>query len=57
LIAERWFPSSKKCSNCGQKKEELKLSERVYHCFACGHEQDRDLNAAINLKNLLYQSG
>jgi len=57
LIADRWFPSSKNCSNCGQKKEELKLSERVYHCSACGHEQDRDLNAAINLKNLLYQSG
>ncbi len=55
LIANRWFPSSKKCSNCGQKKDKLKLSERVYHCFACGHEQDRDLNAAINLKNLLYQ--
>lgn len=56
LIAKRWFPSSKTCSNCGQKKEVLKLSERVYHCSACGHEQDRDLNAAINLKNLLYQS-
>ncbi len=57
LIADRWFPSSKKCSNCGQKKDQLKLSERIYHCSACGHEQDRDLNAAINLKNLLYQSG
>jgi len=57
LIADRWFPSSKKCSNCGHKKEEIKLSERVYHCSACGHEQDRDLNAAINLKKLLYQSG
>ncbi|MEN8220773.1 MAG: RNA-guided endonuclease TnpB family protein [Pseudomonadota bacterium] len=54
LIADRWFPSSKTCSNCGHKKEKLKLSERVYHCEACGHKQDRDLNAAINLKNLLY---
>jgi len=57
LIADRWFPSSKNCSNCGQKKEELKLSERVFHCSACGYEKDRDLNAAINLKKLLYQSG
>ncbi len=56
LIADRWFPSSKTCSNCGQKKNELKLSERVYQCSACGHEIDRDLNAAINLKNLLFQS-
>jgi putative transposase len=54
LIAERWFPSSKICSSCGNKKEELKLSERVYHCEACGHQQDRDLNAAQNLKNLLF---
>lgn len=38
------------CSNCGYKKEELKLSERVYHCESCGFEIDRDLNAAINLK-------
>ncbi|MEN8215918.1 MAG: RNA-guided endonuclease TnpB family protein [Pseudomonadota bacterium] len=56
LIADRWFPSSKTCSNCGHKKEELKLSERVYHCEACAQEQDRDLNAALNLKNLLFQS-
>jgi putative transposase len=53
LIADRWFPSSKICSNCGNKKEELKLSERVYHCEACMHQIDRDLNAAQNLKNLL----
>jgi putative transposase len=53
-IADRWFPSSKACSKCGHKKEQLKLSERVYHCEACGQSLDRDLNAAINLKNLLY---
>jgi len=50
VIANRWFPSSKLCSNCGHKKEELKLSERVYVCESCGVEIDRDLNAAINLK-------
>jgi putative transposase len=54
LIADRWFPSSKLCSNCGHKKEQLKLSERVYHCETCGQSRDRDLNAAINLKKLLY---
>ncbi len=53
LIADKWFPSSKICSSCGFKKEELKLSQRVYHCEACGHQMDRDLNAAQNLKNLL----
>jgi len=51
FIADRWFPSSKLCSNCGNKKEQL--SERVYHCEACGQSLDRDFNAAINLKKLL----
>ena len=39
------------CSCCGNVKKELKLSERVYHCDVCGHTQDRDLNAAINIRN------
>jgi putative transposase len=47
---DKWFPSSKKCSNCDHKKEELKLSERTYHCDECGIEIDRDLNAAINIE-------
>lgn len=45
----RWFPSSKLCSNCGQIKKELLLSERIYKCD-CGLEIDRDLNASINIK-------
>ncbi len=49
-VIDKWFPSSKTCSNCGHKKEELKLSERIYHCEACGHKIDRDLNAAINIE-------
>jgi putative transposase len=53
LIVHQWFPSSKKCSNCGNEKTDLKLSERVYRCDSCGFELDRDLNAAINLKNVL----
>lgn len=42
----RWFPSSKTCSNCGNVKEELSLSERVYICLECGYTADRDENAA-----------
>ena len=48
---DKWFPSSKKCSNCGKKKKRLKLSQRVYRCAFCGNEIDRDLNAAINIRN------
>ena len=47
----KWFPSSKKCSNCGKKKKHLKLSQRVYRCAFCGNVIDRDLNAAINIRN------
>lgn len=49
VIADRFYPSSKLCSDCGHKKEQFKLSERVYHCEHCGMEKGRDLNAAINL--------
>ena len=47
----KWFPSSKKCSKCGKKKKHLKLSQRVYRCAFCGNVIDRDLNAAINIRN------
>ncbi|MFB2983120.1 RNA-guided endonuclease InsQ/TnpB family protein [Microseira sp. BLCC-F43] len=50
VVVDRWFPSSKLCSNCGAKKETLLLKERVFECHSCGHTQDRDLNAAINLQ-------
>ncbi|MBW4595830.1 MAG: transposase [Brasilonema angustatum HA4187-MV1] len=74
VVVDRWFPSSKTCSNCGTKKETLHLKERVFKCGEqrlagvppvvatanpqghCGFVIDRDLNAAINLKNL-YVSG
>jgi putative transposase len=49
IIADMFFASSKNCSNCGHKKEILKLSERVYECDNCGLNIDRDLNAAKNL--------
>jgi putative transposase len=56
LVADRFFASSKICSCCGQKKEVLKLSERVFKCFNCENKLDRDLNASINLANLALLS-
>lgn len=50
VVVDRWFPSSKTCSNCGTMKETLSLSERVFKCEHCGLEIDRDLNASINLE-------
>lgn len=50
IQVDRFYPSSKKCSCCGNIKKDLKLSDRVYVC-KCGLNIDRDLNAAINLKN------
>lgn len=47
---DKFFPSSKTCSFCGSIKDDLKLSDRIYIC-ACGITIDRDLNAAINVKN------
>lgn len=49
-VVDRWFPSSKTCSNCGVVKAKLSLSERTFNCDACGLTMDRDLNAAINIK-------
>lgn len=47
--ADRFYPSSKRCYRCGQIKENLPLSERVFFCEACGLVCDRDVNAALNL--------
>lgn len=49
-IVDRWYPSSKTCSNCGRAKAKLSLSERTYECDGCGLTIDRDLNAAINIR-------
>ena len=49
IIADRWYPSSKLCSCCGNIKKDLKLKDRVYKCD-CGITIDRDYNAALNLK-------
>ena len=52
LKIDKWFPSSKTCSRCGNVKEELKLSERSYKCECCGIEIDRDYNAALNIRDV-----
>jgi putative transposase len=52
VAADRFYPSSKTCSQCGTVKAKLSLSERVFACEVCGHEQDRDLNAAANLARM-----
>ena len=49
IKVDRFYPSSKKCSVCGKVKKELHLSERIYRC-QCGSEMDRDVNAAINIR-------
>jgi putative transposase len=51
IIADRWFGSSRTCSNCGWYNSELKLGDRVFSCPDCGLVLDRDLNASINLAN------
>lgn len=51
IEADRFYPSSKTCSECGTYKKDLKLSDRAYICVECGCVIDRDLNASINLRN------
>jgi putative transposase len=52
ILANRWEPSSKRCSGCGWLDEDLTLSDRTFHCERCGLVLDRDLNAAMNLEKL-----
>lgn len=51
VVADRWFTSSKTCSDCGHRLEALPLSMRHWVCPECGTYHDRDVNAAINLRN------
>ena len=48
-LVDRFYPSSKTCSNCGSYKKDLKLSQRVYHCDNCQVKLDRDFNASVNI--------
>ncbi|NPE28771.1 IS200/IS605 family element transposase accessory protein TnpB [Methanococcoides sp. SA1] len=52
----RFEPSSKLCSVCGHKKTDLKLSDRNWTCTSCLTEHDRDVNAAINIKNIAFNN-
>ena len=51
ITADRFYPSSKLCSCCGNIKKDLALKDRVYHCPECGNTIDRDYQAAINLRS------
>jgi putative transposase len=48
IKADRWYPSSQICWKCNIRKDDLQLTDRVFTC-ECGHNSDRDLNAAVNL--------
>lgn len=50
-IADRYYPSSKTCHNCGSIKKDLKLSDRTYKCSTCSEIIDRDFNASLNLRD------
>jgi putative transposase len=52
IKAPRYYPSTKRCSKCGNIRDSVGLSERTYICPVCGLQIDRDLNAAINLMNV-----
>lgn len=51
IVADRWFPSSKTCCECGSIKKDLTINDRIYICKECGNVIDRDLQASINLSN------
>jgi putative transposase len=56
VMADRWFPSSKTCNECGCVKPHLELDERTWKCTECGAEHDRDVNAAKNLERIAQSS-
>ncbi|MCW3817773.1 transposase, partial [Micromonospora sp. DR5-3] len=56
IVANRWYPSSKTCSDCGAVKTKLPLRVRTYICDSCGLTLDRDVNAARNLAALAREA-
>ncbi len=56
VVADRFFASSKTCSVCRHKLDNLPLSARAWTCPACGAIHDRDVNGAVNLKNMAVSS-
>ena len=57
IIVDRWFPSSKTCSNCGWHNKELTLSDRTFECQQCLISIDRDWNASLNLASTVSHTG
>ena len=55
VLADRFYPSSKLCSHCGAKKDDLTLADREYICDNCDCVEDRDYNASVNLSR--YNTG
>lgn len=51
VVIDRWFPSSKTCRKCGLIDDDQTLADRTFHCDGCGHAEDRDLNAAHNIRS------
>ena len=51
-VVDRWYPSSKTCHCCGAIRKDLKLSDRIFQCD-CGYTEDRDFNAALNLRDAM----
>jgi putative transposase len=56
IVADRWYPSSKICSGCGYRLKTLDIGMRQWSCPGCGVFHDRDVNAAVNLKNMAVSS-
>ena len=56
VLVDRWFPSSKLCSGCGYRLDDLGLDVRHWTCPGCGVSRDRDVNAAMNLENIAVSS-
>jgi putative transposase len=50
VVIDKWIPSSKMCRYCGTLNAQLTLADRIWTC-SCGEQLDRDINAAINIKN------
>ena len=56
VVVDRWYPSSKTCSCCGNRIDVLGLAQRQWNCTFCGASHDRDINAAINLRSMAVSS-
>lgn len=53
IQVDRFYPSSKTCHCCGNIKQDLKLKDRTYICTECGYAEDRDFNAALNIRDAI----